>query len=477
MPETRLLPVQITDEERRALGDTLARLYLEGKILEAEKKRIAGEYKTKIEEKAAAIGSISKILSSGLEDRYVEIREEIDRGEAVARVYRLDTFALIEVRPLSKRELEPPAPAPAPSAQQAEFFCSACAAPASTFRGRVFFCRSCFDFGEDWARSEAAASSSPPAPEASAPSEAPLAPSRDSSPPPLIVNLILPAPQARTYFAPSTEEIRAAELATPAPMVIEGGEVLTPTPGERGLEEGALAPQRGADLARMDEAAAYEAIDARAGELAQASAPSAPQRGPWYATPQEGWLTLEELLGNAADRPQVEAYRIAGKRAIKLLAEGRELADEALLLADPCPGCKTLIEDRDLFSHGCYLGAAITEAFRPALSQVGNAHKSPSERRAILVAEVKATLARGAQGIPTESDRRFTLCTDCLEVIDEIGLAYHGCAVVTDTRREVERVLDAGKSAVRIQRKKKPALQTLLERGAASSPSGEEGEK
>ncbi len=453
MPETRLLPVPISEEERRAFGDTLARLYLEGRALEAEKKRVAGEFKNKIDEKAAAISSISKILASGLEDRYVEVREEIDRLEAVARIYRLDTLALIQVRPLSKSELDPPsreAPAPATS-QQAEFFCSNCEAPAATFRGRVFFCKGCFELGESWERSEAAASSPAPAPpEEVAQASAPLA-TQPSGPPVIIINLDSGVFSSSPSIPPSA-----------GPRLLEAS--LLPIPSGDLLEEGELA-----------QAAPF---------LEAPPSPSA-ARPLWFATPQEGWLTLEECSANEFDRPLVEEYRAAAKRAIKILAKGGELAGEVLLLASPCVGCKTPLEDRALLAHGCYLGASIKEAFRPALSQ---ASSPPSERREILIAEVKATLARGAQGIPTESDRRFTLCTDCGEVIDEIGLAYHPCPVVTDTRREVERVLEAGRASVSVRKRSKKAspMGTLIARAEerAASPAsvdappagGEEGD-
>ena len=98
------LPVQLSDDELRQKGIHLARLLDEIEDKNSEKKDIGKEVKT-LKEKAA---EIKKHLTSGVEERSVEVRETADWKRKRVTLTRTDTGETVEDRAMRDDEVQKP---------------------------------------------------------------------------------------------------------------------------------------------------------------------------------------------------------------------------------------------------------------------------------------------------------------------------------------------------------------------------------
>lgn len=103
---TRCLPCPMTDEERRDLGASIAKLVGDAEDLEAEKRSIASDYRARADKLAEKIQTKSRALRRGTVDRDVEVEVFDDLAHAERVVTRLDTGEVVERRTLSARELQ-----------------------------------------------------------------------------------------------------------------------------------------------------------------------------------------------------------------------------------------------------------------------------------------------------------------------------------------------------------------------------------
>ena len=92
------LQYRFSPEELQTLGKDLAEAQIQSQQLEADRKRVADEWKARISAKEAEIASLSNKVSSGYE--YRDIPCEITIGEPVGKktARRLDTGEVVWVR-------------------------------------------------------------------------------------------------------------------------------------------------------------------------------------------------------------------------------------------------------------------------------------------------------------------------------------------------------------------------------------------
>lgn len=98
------LPVQLTDDEKMQKGVRLARLLDEIEDKKDDKKDIGKEIK-KLDEKAKALKGH---LTSGVEERMVEVKEVCDWKTKRVTLTRLDTGETIEDRAMKAEEVQKP---------------------------------------------------------------------------------------------------------------------------------------------------------------------------------------------------------------------------------------------------------------------------------------------------------------------------------------------------------------------------------
>lgn len=101
---TRRLPVELTEDERRAKGDELARAVGERADVDVARKEAAASFKEQLEIVDDRISLLSEELRSGSEQRDVEVREEFDRSRYSVNIIRCDTDRIVEVRPATEED-------------------------------------------------------------------------------------------------------------------------------------------------------------------------------------------------------------------------------------------------------------------------------------------------------------------------------------------------------------------------------------
>ena len=101
-----MMPVPLTEAEKANLGDRVTGLEVEVAGLEAEKKRIAKEFKNKIDPLEKEILELSEMFQSGAEERETDclLRFDYTHGEVIT--IRRDTEQVVEKRTMSAEELQ-----------------------------------------------------------------------------------------------------------------------------------------------------------------------------------------------------------------------------------------------------------------------------------------------------------------------------------------------------------------------------------
>lgn len=101
---TKSLPVKLTDEEVLKYGRDVARAVADKGRIEIELDSVKVDYKGKISEQEGIIGKLSPRIHSGIETREVKCEEIKDYVKGTVTVTRLDTFDIIEDRPMREDE-------------------------------------------------------------------------------------------------------------------------------------------------------------------------------------------------------------------------------------------------------------------------------------------------------------------------------------------------------------------------------------
>lgn len=102
--ETRLLPVQLTNDEQLAAGKKLAESVRTLTNCQAQAKSAASQFKAKIDEMQAKINGLQILISDGYELRNVPCENVMDYTDVTVRVTRLDTAEIVEERKLTEDE-------------------------------------------------------------------------------------------------------------------------------------------------------------------------------------------------------------------------------------------------------------------------------------------------------------------------------------------------------------------------------------
>lgn len=104
--KTEQLPCRLTDQERQERATKLAQSVQDAAKLEADLAGIRSKYKTEIERVEESIRDLSKVVSSGLEYRPIEVIEQKDAARRVMETIRQDTGEIVWTRPLSPNEMQ-----------------------------------------------------------------------------------------------------------------------------------------------------------------------------------------------------------------------------------------------------------------------------------------------------------------------------------------------------------------------------------
>jgi hypothetical protein len=98
------LPVQLSDDEERQMGLDHARTHAAIKDEKEKKKDISA----KIKELTERADKLEKALTSGVEERLVEVKEVVDWKAKCVTLVRLDTGETIEERAMRADEIQKP---------------------------------------------------------------------------------------------------------------------------------------------------------------------------------------------------------------------------------------------------------------------------------------------------------------------------------------------------------------------------------
>jgi hypothetical protein len=104
--ETRLLPVQLNEEEIKVKGEELAKATNAHRDLEAEKKAAAAGFTRSLKESTRTLLNLAKIVGTGKEYRDVPVRESFDTKKNLCSIYRTDTDELVEARSMTEEEYQ-----------------------------------------------------------------------------------------------------------------------------------------------------------------------------------------------------------------------------------------------------------------------------------------------------------------------------------------------------------------------------------
>lgn len=100
--ENRVLPVALTDDEKRVYGQTLAHEVQAYQALQAEHATDKKAMKDAEEDAEASINALAKKIESGVEDRVVEVEVRANPTEGVIREVRTDTGELADSRAMTE---------------------------------------------------------------------------------------------------------------------------------------------------------------------------------------------------------------------------------------------------------------------------------------------------------------------------------------------------------------------------------------
>jgi hypothetical protein len=101
---TRYLLCDLTEDEQRERGLLLANIANEIDTLKAEQKRVAGEFKTKIEETESRAGSVRVMVLTRREHREVICTEHFNTKRGEVYTVRDDLNQIVDARPMTDRE-------------------------------------------------------------------------------------------------------------------------------------------------------------------------------------------------------------------------------------------------------------------------------------------------------------------------------------------------------------------------------------
>lgn len=103
--ETRLLPVKLTDGERTQYARQLAQEFATYDQIEAEKKDITSRLGKQLKSQRTTLDSLTSRVLNGVEDREVEVEVLFDFQRKMVEITRVDTFEVVEKRPMKKEEI------------------------------------------------------------------------------------------------------------------------------------------------------------------------------------------------------------------------------------------------------------------------------------------------------------------------------------------------------------------------------------
>lgn len=106
MEETRLLPVEISDDEWKIRVDQLVSISGQIRKLEDEKKRSAAEIKTQIDSCKAQEEDIREVVRTHKAKRSVKCTWQANYVNKEMLLYRDDTVDIVERRPMTDSELQ-----------------------------------------------------------------------------------------------------------------------------------------------------------------------------------------------------------------------------------------------------------------------------------------------------------------------------------------------------------------------------------
>ena len=104
--ETQTLKCVLTESEIKQAGERMARAVGEKKDHEDIMKSVVSQYKAKIDESIAVIGSEAERIRSGYEFRPVEVQVKLDHELGMVQKFRTDTFERLESRKMTAFEAQ-----------------------------------------------------------------------------------------------------------------------------------------------------------------------------------------------------------------------------------------------------------------------------------------------------------------------------------------------------------------------------------
>ena len=96
-----MLDCRLTDDELLSRGEYLSTLVQEKESLELQKKEVATDYKTRIDDKTSRANEIAKIIKQGFEERAVEVTEQSDYTARTIAIIRIDTGEVVNTRSMA----------------------------------------------------------------------------------------------------------------------------------------------------------------------------------------------------------------------------------------------------------------------------------------------------------------------------------------------------------------------------------------
>lgn len=103
---TRKLPVKLNDEELADRGRAVAKAVEERAALQEEKKAADADINGKIKTQGEIIRCLSRVITTGTEEREVEVVMNKDNETSMISVVREDTGEVVESRPMTAEELQ-----------------------------------------------------------------------------------------------------------------------------------------------------------------------------------------------------------------------------------------------------------------------------------------------------------------------------------------------------------------------------------
>lgn len=111
---TKSLPVKLTLDEIRLRGQEVAALIKSADRLEFEKKEAADNFKAQIEACKLYVNKLTTEITEGQVWREVQIEEVKDWTTQQVQTVRMDTGEIVDIRPMTPKELTRPLPFPQP---------------------------------------------------------------------------------------------------------------------------------------------------------------------------------------------------------------------------------------------------------------------------------------------------------------------------------------------------------------------------